>query len=161
MAIFTPRSVLTRPGGTTGYSKDDLIASSTTAGSIVVPYVDVPGTGLVLRRIRIHTNLTTGGGAIQFMVEFWKAPPTFTNGDNGAYAVATGAEHWLGVVTTTVSTQAGDGTYCAGVPTTGSEIGIVLGAGRLYWTLKEADSTGFTPIANQTFTLVAELHSHI
>jgi hypothetical protein len=32
--------------------------------------------------------------------------------------------------------------------------------GVLYWTLRETDATGFTPIANQTFTLELAVRLH-
>lgn len=152
-------STLTRPANTTAYAQNDLIASNTSSGSIVVPSIDLPGTGGLLRRVRLYTDKTSGMGAFQGFVEFWSAAPTFTNGDNGAYAVATGADKWLGSSTLAVMTQVADGGYAAGVPTTGNEIGFVVGGGDLYWSLKEADGSGFTPASGQTFTLVAEIHS--
>lgn len=154
--LHVVKSTLTRPANTTAYAQNDLIASSTTAGSIVVPSITVPRNGMFLRRVRLHTNKTSGMGTFQGLIEFWTAAPTFSNGDNGAYAVATGAASWLAVITTATMTQVGDGAYAAGsAPTTGDE--ILLRSGALYWSLKEADATGFTPASGQTFTLHAEL----
>jgi hypothetical protein len=113
------------------------------------------------RKFRLITNKTSGMGTAQFLIEFWSAPPTFTNGDNGAYAVATGAAAFLGRATTTVLTQVGDGAYCSAVPDTGSELGVKLNSGQIvYWTLKEIDAAGFTPASNQTFTLIPEIYQN-
>lgn len=154
--LHTVSSILTRPTGTTGYSQNDLIASSGTAGSIVVPSLTIPRNGMFMRRVRLYTPKTSGMSTFQGLVEFWTGAPTFTNGDNGAYAVATGAAYWIGKVTLDVMTQVADGAYTSGaVPSTGQE--LLLRSGELCWSLKEVDSTGFTPSSQQTFTLSAEL----
>ena len=159
-AISRVSSTLTRPADTVTYAQNDLIASSTTAGSISVPTLTVPnrvqGLRYMIRRVILTTPKTTGMSAFQAFIEFWKDAPTFTNPDNGAYAVATGAASYLGRTTTTVMTQAADGGYCEGVPTTGVEI-VLEGIPTVYWSLKEADATGFFPSSAQTFVLTAEL----
>lgn len=156
--LLLATSVLTRPNDTTAYAQNDLIASSTTAGSIVVPSFGIQS-HTTIKRLRLYTNKTSGMGTFQGFVELWKTAPTLTNGDNGAYAIATGAASWIGSSTLAVMTQVADGGYTTGVPTTGSEFGIIHGGSTIYWTLKEADATGFTPAANQTFTLVAECYT--
>jgi len=164
---FVASSVLTRPNNTTAYAQNDLIASSATAGSIVVPSVTIPRDEAEIVEIvggRLITNLTTGFTTFQGHIDLWSAAPTFTNGDNGAYAVATGAASWLGHMSSDVSDA-----YSAGAD--GAFLHLVNGASStddyardpiiwarkpgdvLYWTLREIDSTGFTPIANQTFTI--------
>ena len=150
--LLTPSSVLTRPADANAYVQNDLIASSTTAGSIVVPSFTFGGALMpaILRNFRLLTSKTSGMSAFQGLVEFWSTAPTFTNGDNGAYAVATGAARWLGSCTTTIMTQVADGAYCSGEVTIGIESNVT------YWTLKEADATGFTPASGQTFTLIPE-----
>lgn len=162
--LVNPVSFFQRPADTTAYAQNDLIATSTTAALIQVPSfqaVRQAGLSAIFRRFRIYTNITTGFSAFQGFVEFWSGPPTFTNGDNGAYAVATSGagSFWLGSSTTTVFTQVADAAYGTGIPTTGSEFGIALGSGdKVYWTLKEADATGATPISSQRFSLVPELY---
>lgn len=159
-------STLVRPNDTTAYAQNDLIASSTTASLVVVPSFVAAraiGSSFVMRRFRIYTNITTGFSAFQAFIEFWLGPPTFTNGDNGAYAVATSGagSYWIGSSTTTVFTQAADGAYGTGIPTTGTEFGVSIPGGqRVWWTMKEADATGATPIANQQFTLIPEIYQN-
>lgn len=155
-----PTSVLTRPADTTAYSTNDLIASSTTAGSIVVPSV-AQAARLTLNsgtitRVRLNTNATTGFSAATFTIRLWSTAPTYTNGDNGAYAVATGAAGWLGSFTATLEQQA-DGAYGAGVPTAGNGVVFALPVDQtaIYWDLQITSAA--TPIASQTFTLTLEV----
>lgn len=157
--IIIPSSVLTRPADTTAYAQNDLVASSTTAGSIVVPSFHGfgPSIPFQLRKVRLYTNKTSGMASVTWTIDFWNAAPTFTNGDNGAYAVATGAASWLGSVTTTAMAQAGDGAYCDGAPVTGSEIAMNQVTDQIYWSLQMTYASGFTPASGQTFTLAPEL----
>lgn len=154
-----PCSTLVRPGDTNAYAQNDLIANNTSGPSVVVPSLTAMATSggsALLRRVRLYTNATTGMGSATFKIEFWTAPPTFTNGDNGAYAVATGAANWLGSASISTMTQAADGAYGAGTPDVGSDIDFKLATGgTIYWTLQA--TAAFTPISGQTFTLAAEL----
>jgi hypothetical protein len=78
-----------RPADTTAYAVGDLIANSTTAGSVVpVPSVAgrVSGGTGVIRRIRVSTTQTGLAGTEIVRVHLFKASPTVTNGDNGAFA---------------------------------------------------------------------------
>ena len=167
--IILPTSTLTRPNNTTAYAQNDLIADNTTAGSIVVPSLSVDPRHQEIELIggTLYTNLTTGFTTFQGHIDLWDAAPTFSNGDNGAYAVATGAANWLGHLTTEVSSAYnafGDGAKLAATPgasfTATGSMPIPLrrvSGGLIYWSLREIDATGFTPIANQTFTLALAL----
>lgn len=153
-----PTSVLTRPTNTTPYAAGDVVASSVTAGSIVVPSFTATGTASGsghLRRARLITSATTGLAGISFQIDFWQAAPTFTNGDNGVYAVATGAASWLGQIVVSLL-QAGDGAYGVGAPLVGNAIDFALASGAvIYWSLQA--TVGFTPTSGQTFTLIPEI----
>jgi hypothetical protein len=155
-----PTSVLTRPANTTAYQQDQLVASSTTAGSVVVPSFQATpaaGGGGALRRARLETNATSGMGSVAFQIDLWSAAPTFTNGDGGNYVVATGSASWLGSMTFSGLTQAGDGAYGVAVPDTGSDISFSLTGQNIFWTLNCINAAGFTPISGQTFTLTPEI----
>lgn len=161
--LVNPTSTLTRPSDTTAYAQSDLIASSTTAGSIVVPSVSVlrvaAGNG-AMRRIRLLTNKTSGWDATPFTVRFWSTAPTYTNGDNGAYAVATGAAGWLGQFGVSLN-QFADGATGAGVPAIGSELGIALASGQVvFWDLQYVGAAALTPASAQTFTLIPEFYQN-
>lgn len=163
--VGNPSSVLTRPANTTAYAQNDIIASSTTAASTAVPSVNAARAGQVsgtIIRVRLYTNVTTGWDASTFYVRLWTSAPTYTNGDNGAYAVATGAAYWLGTFSITLA-QVADGAYGAGVPTVGNGIPWQSVANPsvvptvLYWDLQYTAAAGVTPTSGQTFTLVPEM----
>jgi hypothetical protein len=140
------------------------VASTTTAGSVVVPSVaaagGAAGSGSLLSFI-LRTAATSGMGGVSFAIEFWSAAPTFTNGDNGAYAVATGAAHWLGSATVATMVQVADGAYGVAVPDTVAAIDFALAAGTaIYWTLQVTNTAAFTPTSGQTFTLQAAVQQN-
>lgn len=156
-----PTSTLTRPANTTAYSQNDLIASNTTAGSVAVPSVSVARVAAgscMIRRVRLSTNVTTGWGGAALLVRLWSAAPTYTNGDNGAYAVATGAAGYLGAFNVVLE-QWADGAVGAGSPVVGGDVGIKLASGQvIYWDVQTIGSAGLTPISGQTFTLTPEVY---
>jgi len=156
-AITNPTSTLTRPNDTTAYAINDLIASSTTAGSIVVPSFAIANSagGAIIPRVRVNTNVTTGWGAVNLLVTLWAVAPTYTNGDNGAYAVATGSANRIGQYQVTL-TQNGDGADGEGMPNVGNASAVKLASGTaIYWDIQTL--TAATPIANQTFVITPEL----
>lgn len=147
-------STLTRPANTTAYAASQLIASSTTAGSVVVPSYaasTVGGGNSLTRRWRLTTSATTGW-ATTLTINFWSAAPTYTNGDGGTYAVATGGAGFLGTCSITL-TQWADAASGVCVPATGSEIGFV--GANIFWDLQTTAAA--TPISGQTFRLTAEV----
>lgn len=173
MGLLSPKfvqlsSVLTRPNDTTAYSIGDLVANNTSAGSVVVPSFslvspqDAVAEMIEIDHSTLYSNLTTGAAAAQFHIDLWSVAPTFTNGDNGAYAPATGAASWVGHLTTTVDAggQMGDGFALVGTPgqastdnyTTNPILWARKPGDQLFWSLKLL--TTLTPIANETFTLV-------
>ena len=153
-----PTAVYTRPADTTAYTAGDLVSNNTTAGSITVQSFAASrvtaGSGLI-RRIRLTSNHTTGLSAIQFKVRLWTTAPTYTNGDNGAYAVATGAAGYIGSFLATFE-QFADGATAIGAPTVGAEVAFKLGSGTaIFWDMEAI--TGFTPQSAKTFTIAAEI----
>ena len=155
-SIATPSSSFTRPADVTAYSAGDLIASSTTAASVVVPVIAIPfaGNSAIIPRVRLSTNVTTGW-AVTVTVTLWSVAPTYTAGDNAAYAVATGAANKISTFSC-VLLQYGDG---ASGPCSLDAGNVALvrmpSTGNLYWDLQA--TSGLTPISGQTFTLTAEV----
>lgn len=78
---------LTRPSDTTAYAAGDLIANSTTAGSVTpLTFNFSEGVGpLWLRSVTLRKSQATITNA-NFRLWFLSASPTVTNGDNGAIA---------------------------------------------------------------------------
>lgn len=156
-----PVSVLTRTGGgdVTAYSINDLVASALSAGSVVVPSATltrVAAGGATIPKIILLSNHTTGLANVSVTVRLWSAAPTYTNGDNGAYAVATGTAGFLGKFTGTFE-QNGDGAAAELVPYAGSTCTLKLASGStVYWDLQT--NTAFTPQSGKTFTAVMQVY---
>ncbi len=157
--LANPTSTLTRPADATAYDQNDLVASSATAGSVVVPSATVARVAagsFLLRRCRLSTNKTSGWDGAALRVRFWTAAPTYANGDNGAYSVATGAAGYLGRMDVTLE-QFSDGACGFGIPSVGSELAVKLASGQaVYWDLQYVGSASLTPASGQTVTLTAE-----
>lgn len=159
-ALF--QSTLTRPANTTAYggtvSTPQLIASSTTAGSIVVPTFNIqnPNTNIIVPGGSLVTNVTTGWGGVALLIDLWTNAPTFSNGDGGTYAVATGSTFQRAQYSCTL-VQNADGATCQLVP-----VGITApmvhpstnNTGLIYWDIQIQSSA--TPISGQTFTLLMQ-----
>lgn len=162
MVFANPSSVLTRPADTTAYSANDLVASSTIAGSVTVPsFTATPNTGGSgsITKLRLYTNRITGMAGVQLLIELWVAAPTFNNGDNGAYSVHTGAASFLGRFTVTSMVQVDDGAYGVALPDLGNAVDFVLASSpSVFWTLETLSA--FTPASAQTFTLVPEIRQN-
>jgi hypothetical protein len=179
MALYTPPkptllvSTLTRPADTNAYAQNDLIASSTTAGSVVVPsfVADIDETDLI--EITGGILYTSGEAVATFAVhvDLWSVAPTFTNGDNGTYAIASGMASWLGHLSSDVVGTFGRGTdgaamdlspgstYLSGYSTEGIFWARKPGD-KLYWSMYESDSTGMTPTSGETFRLSLRANQH-
>ena len=151
---LNPTATLTLPATTTAYAAGSLIANSATAASVVIPTI---AAAPIIVRAALRTNdaTATAWGGQQVRVDLWSAAPTFTNGDRGAWAVATGMGHWLGSMTCTMGTEQGDGAAAACSPDVGSAILLSLPGGALYWTLDAVSGSGVTG-ASGVFTLRLE-----
>jgi len=78
----------TRPADTTQYAVGDLVANSTTAGSVALMSWTFSGRGLWLRRIEIKKSDPDVTGAAFRLWLTTDSAVTFTNGDNGALSIA-------------------------------------------------------------------------
>jgi hypothetical protein len=82
--IFTSAN-FTRPNDAAVYAAGDLIANSTTAGS-VVPLQWTIGYGFALKLFRTKIKFNSAVPTLaQFKLHFYGSSPTVTNGDNGAW----------------------------------------------------------------------------
>lgn len=103
MQIFQVSGSFTRPADTTAYASGDLVANSTTAGSVtpvslVIPY----GRGLKIQKVGIFKSGATSTNGT-FRVHLYNDSPTCTNGDNGAWL--TTVSGWQGATDVVVSAQ--------------------------------------------------------
>lgn len=142
-------AAFTRPADTTAYASGDLIANSTTAGSVAP--IDLGATqGLWVRRARLRKTTATVANAT-IRVHLFSAAPTVTNGDNGAI-LANAASGWLGALDVNCDLALTTGAVGAGKPNAGDE--IVVPGGPLY-ALLEARAA-YAPGNGEQFTLSLE-----
>lgn len=77
----------TRPSDTTQYGVGDLVANSTTAGSVALMSFRIKEGGIWLRRIEIKKSDPDVTGAAFRLWLTTDSAITFSNGDNGALAI--------------------------------------------------------------------------
>lgn len=156
VAGFTARfsANFNRPNDTTAYASGDLVANSTTAGSVVPLSLTIDrlsGKGGMVRRAKLMTSNTSLTNA-SFRLHVYSASPTPSNGDNGAWLTDHSA-NYLGAIDVTVDKAFTDGAVGVGVPNAGSEINDVADT---VYVLIEARAA-YTPTANETFTVELEV----
>jgi flagellin-like hook-associated protein FlgL len=74
----------TRPANTTAYSANDLVANSTTAGSVVPLSFNLGEGGSHIVGIRVEKTDETDVALADFTLNLYGSSPTVANGDNGA-----------------------------------------------------------------------------
>ena len=150
MIINTTQS-FTRPADTTAYTSADLVANSTTAGSVIPLQWNLDrlgGAGTVIAA-RISKSATSATAAT-FNVHLFSASPVVTNGDNGAFAIST-ARNYIGKIAVDMSSGGQAGT--AYLTKTSSAVSLGVGQASLpsvIYGLLEAGA-GYTPASGEIF----------
>lgn len=162
--IFSSAPTFARPADVTQYASGDLVANSTTAGSVVAlvfKFDRFRGNGYKVRRFNLfksNNSITTAA----FRLHLFSSVPTFsTNGDNSAISGNTsGMANCIGSLDVTAMTGLVDGAFGHGVPVVGSEVMVNFntGSGGLaadgtlsLFGILEAKGT-YTPASAETFT---------
>lgn len=83
--LITVSASFTRPSDTTAYASADLVANSTTAGSVVAMSFELQATAGILTSLTLRKTKADVSNA-NFRVWLLNASPTVTNGDNGGFA---------------------------------------------------------------------------
>lgn len=154
---INPSVSFTRPGDTTAYASGDLVANSTTAGSVVAPVFTVGrsatafGQQFRIDRIKLHKSTVTTTNA-SFRVHLYKIAPTVANGDNAAFSTS-GVANYLNSFDVTVGQAFTDG--AAGFVATGANA-IVIDAAATIVALVEARAA-YAPGNAEVFTLTLEV----
>jgi len=159
-AIANPSASFTRPNDTTAYAVGDLIANSTTAGSVTpmsfanVARVAAGAAAIIKARL---TKTGTGIVGAAFRLHLYSASPTVTNGDDGAF-LPNQAANYLGAFEfgTTNMRVHSDGVACNGVTQTGYPITVDLSSGTTIYGLVEA-AGAYVRTAAETFTFTLEV----
>jgi hypothetical protein len=88
MQVWNPAASFARPNDTTAYGVGDLVANSTTAGSVVpmqIPLGNQFPNGMTrLTRARLIKS-GTGVANASFRIHLYETQPTPANGDNAAW----------------------------------------------------------------------------
>lgn len=153
---FTARidASFTRPADTTPYASGDLVANSTTAGSVNPMAFQIGrkslGRGGTIRRARLRKSGTSVTNA-SFRLHLYSAVPTFTNGDNGAWLSNKSADY-VGAIDVVVDKAFSDGAAGNGVPLIGQEINFTANT---YYGVLEARGA-YTPASAESFSLILE-----
>lgn len=157
MAIRNLSASFTRPADTTAYASGDLVANSTTAGSVTpldfTPMGKTSNGSSIVRRVKLQKSGTSTANA-SFRVHLYSSSPTCTNGDNGAW-LTTGAAGYAGSFDVTVDRAFSDGAVGFGVPVVGSEVLARLNTLSIYG-LVEARGA-YTPTSAEVFTLYVDM----
>ncbi|MCP2209445.1 hypothetical protein [Bradyrhizobium diazoefficiens] len=149
-----------RPADTLAYAIGDIVAQSTAAASCSgVPIAasrDNDTTG-VLRRCRVKVNDLAWFNATLY-VHVFKDTPTFSSGDNAAFAAALSESNYLGAFSVTLDQKfAGSVTKGIGAPLSGSEIVFDPSAGTTNVFFVIETRTAVTPGSAKTFTAAFEV----
>ena len=153
-------NIITRPADTTAYASGDLVANSTSSGS-VTPFsftnaVRFPGGSVRIERCRVQKSGTSTSNAA-FRVHLYNAAPSsVTNGDNGAWLSP--ISNYIGAFDVTVDRVFTNGAEGAGLTLTNTPMTCkVAGSGVTLYALLEARGS-YTPANAETFTILLEAY---
>lgn len=148
----------TRPADTTAYASGDLVANSTTAGSVsplsFSSVVRVAGVGALLRKAKLRTGNTSLTNA-SFRIHFYGTTETSSAGDNAAIVLPDMA-NYRGSIDVTLDKATSDGALGFGVPAVGDSIIVNPASGTSLFAFIEARAA-YTPTSAQVFTVELEL----
>lgn len=148
-------AAFTRPNDTTAYASGDLVANSTTAGSVTAITLAGPTPlrqAYIVRRVRFQKSTTSTTNA-SFRLHLYSTTPTVSNGDNAAWLSP--GTLYLGSMDVTVDKVFSDCAVGYGVPTAGSEVIVQPGDLTGLYGLVEARAA-YTPGAQEVFTVTVE-----
>lgn len=157
--VLIPSASFTRPADTTAYTIGDLVANSTTAGSVAplsLTVTQVNGGTAMLRRCTLRKSGTGITGA-SFRVHVYNKVSAIVcaNGDNGAWSTDSVASY-LGSFDVTMDKAFTDGASGQGVPTSGIEMSVKIPAGATTLQCLLEARSAYTPASGEIFTLSFE-----
>ncbi len=154
--VVVTAPTMTRPADTTQYSTGDLVANSTTAGSVVPLEFDVGGGSGMVRKIRIRTNRTSDGTtSAVFRVYLFRTAPTVAGGDNAAFNPANAA-NFIDAMDVVLNEQFSDGAANSSNGAAG-EINYSLPSGstKLFGLVRAG--AGYTPASAEQISVALEV----
>lgn len=167
---LNPSSSFTRPANTTSYSSGQLVANSTTAGSVVpMSWVcsdtnAVTGSKasfkIVRGRLKKSQNTTTNA---TFAIQLFGSDPSASSGisvgDGGTFAGNVKDATFLGTINTGLPTSLNDCAISFATPSNAASAGIVVAqsSGTIYGLLTTVAS-GYAPLSSEVFTITLEIN---
>jgi hypothetical protein len=155
----TPAANFSRPANTTAYALGQLVANSTTAGSVTPlswTAARIAAGNFFLRRTRIQLSSKSVTNTA-FRVHYYTASPTIANGDGAAWSTTVAN---LACDTDVTVTDAGtDVSIGYGTPNNGAECNIALASGQTLFGLVEARAA-YAPASGETLTVIPEIHQN-
>jgi hypothetical protein len=150
----------TRPADTTAYAIGDIMANSTTAGSVVPVSLTVArangGSGSIVR-CRVSTTKTGLAGTETFRVRLFTTSPTISSGDNAAISITGRASGHVATFDVVMTDVFNDGAKGSSGPLSGSQAVFVVGGGvQVLYALMEARTT-YTPASAEVFVIELEV----
>ena len=142
----------TRPSDTTQYTSGDLVANSTTAGSVVVmPFTVIvaQGRAMKIKTVKLETTSTTATNAT-FRLHLYATKPTVTNGDNGVWLSVEGTH--IGFVDLDALLAFSDAIGNTTAFDDTQNIYWRLATGEILYGLLEARAA-YTPVSAEVFTV--------
>lgn len=165
--IVTTIASFARPADTTQYAAGDLVADNTTAGSVTPLKFTTSGLGRgrgTIKRARLYKSGTAVTAAV-FVLHLFAGTggaPAVTNGDNGAFAIASAA-NYLGSINVDLSSGAVVGTvgtakHAAPSPEITFDLTKVNNSERrIYGYLVTGTGGTYTPASAETFEVTLDL----
>jgi hypothetical protein len=161
--ITNPSASFSRPANTTAYASGQLVANSTTAGSVVplsFTAARTNGGGFLVRRAIIAKSGASLTNA-QFRLHLYTSSPTIANGDGATWSTTrSGHACDIDVTFTTAFTDGADG---IGVPNVNAQIypdcNIAANGGTTVYGLLEARAA-YTPLSGETFTVILDVRQN-
>jgi hypothetical protein len=165
--VVTPSTNFTRPANTTAYSAGQLVANSTTAGSVTPlswTFARVNGGNGYVRRFRMTLSSKSITNT-SFRLHLYTVLPTVTNGDGGTFLSTEANE--ICTMTSQVQSadpynwQAGsDVSIGYGTPSQGNECNFVAAGGSttLYGLLEAR--AAYTPGNAEVISVIPEVHQN-
>lgn len=149
--IIHSSASFTRPNDTTAYAANDLVANSTTAGSVVpmtFGFPTGPGNSIWIRAAKVQKSGTTPTNA-NFHIRLYGSSPTVANGDNGAWS--SNIASYAGKIDVAIAEAFTDGCVISDSLSELADLHMRTSNGIIYGLLV-ADAA-YTPIANEVFTV--------
>lgn len=159
--IITPSYSFNRATGTTQYAANDLVANHATAANVVPmkwSLQRLSGNGLI-KGVRLYKSAVSVTAAI-FNVHLFSADPGVpTNGDNGAFGVASAANAVATVAFDMTSGSIVGGTsYAFKRSSSNLDIAVEADPNGFVWGLLSTGTSGtYTPADSETFKVILEI----